>query len=205
MEIPDAHHRGEAAPAGQRALRWAAVVLVVLVCEGCGSVRGDTAGGRVAPQDGSNPAGGESGAWLTGTTNQRFALVAKHLRGFDVAMVETGYRYVELYWAGADRNWDYAAYQVGKIRTTVANGVERRPLRAPSARMLDGSLDQVSTAIARRSPAAFAAAFTTLTATCNACHQVEHVPFVSVRVPTHRLSPVNAAVEQPADTEGAPR
>lgn len=175
--------------------RWAAAglslvaLLGVVGSHGCGPARRDAAPAAV-PAPASGPAGGE-GAWLTGDVDERFTLVAKHLRGFDVAMVETGYRYVELYWAGTDRNWSYAEYQVGKIRTAVANGVERRPRRAPSARMLDGALDLVSQAIRSRDPTAFAASFGTLTATCNACHQAEGVGFMTVRVPTQRLSPVN--------------
>ena len=45
----------------------------------------------------------ESDGWLRGSVDDRFALVSKHLRGFDMAMVEVGYRYTELYWAGRDR------------------------------------------------------------------------------------------------------
>ena len=49
-------------------------------------------------------ASGEGG-WLAGTADQKFDTVAKHLRGFDMAMVETGYRYSEVYWAAQDSNW----------------------------------------------------------------------------------------------------
>jgi hypothetical protein len=73
------------------------------------------------------------GGWLRGGPGERFDTVARHLRGFDVAMVETGHRYVELYRAGQDENWGYAGYQVKKIRTAVENGLERRPTRAASA------------------------------------------------------------------------
>jgi hypothetical protein len=83
------------------------------------------------------------GAWLSGTVDERFALVAKHLRGFDVAMLETGHRYAELYWAGRDRNWPFAQYQIDKIRTAIGNGLERRPNRAASAAMLDGPLNRI--------------------------------------------------------------
>lgn len=127
---------------------------------------------------------------LEGTNDERFIRVAQHLRGFDVAMAETGYRYTELYWAGQDRNWDYAKYQVEKIRTAVRNGVERRPGRAQSAQMLEGALPGVEEAITARDPALFTERFTALTATCNACHQVERVPFVHVRPPSIRMSPV---------------
>lgn len=128
--------------------------------------------------------------WLRGTVDERFALLSKHLRGFDMAMVEVGHRYTELCWAGRDRNWGYAEYQLGKIETAVANGVERRPARAASARMLDGAISTVRAAIERRDGAAVDAALTTLTATCNGCHQAERVPFITVGPPTVRSSPV---------------
>jgi hypothetical protein len=116
--------------------------------------------------------------------------VAKQLRGFDVAMVETGHRYTELYWAGRDGNFEYAAYQVEKIRTAVENGVERRPKRATSAKMLEAGLLGMEEAIKARDQALFAKNFETLTVICNACHQAERVPFVTVTIPTQRLSPV---------------
>lgn len=48
-------------------------------------------------------------------------------------MVETGHRYVELYWAGEDGNWEFAKYQLEKIKHTIELGIERRPKRAVSA------------------------------------------------------------------------
>lgn len=135
----------------------------------------------------------EDARWLLeGSTDERFVRAAAHLRGFDVAMVETGYRYGELAWAGRDRNWGYAEYQLGKIETAIARGVERRPRRAASARMLAGAVASVRQAITARDGAAFDASFETLTATCNACHQAERVPFVHVVPPSVRTSIVHA-------------
>lgn len=138
---------------------------------------------------------GES--WIRGDVDQRFTLVAKHLRGFDVAMVETGYRYGELYWAGEDRNWDYAAYQLEKIETAVANGLERRPKRAASAAMLAPAVERVRSAIARRDTPGFAQSFAQLTQTCNACHVAEQVAFVQVAPPPQRQSPVRVPAVTP--------
>lgn len=133
----------------------------------------------------------EGEAWLlAGTVDDRFVRVARHLRGFDVAMVETGQRYAELYWAGQDRNWEYARYQLDKIRIAVENGVERRPKRAASAQMLEGALPGVESAIEARDPRLFAQCFEVLTQTCNKCHEQERVPFVHVQPPSQRLSPV---------------
>ena len=135
----------------------------------------------------------EGAAWLlVGSDDERFTRVARHLRGFDVAMAETGYRYGELHWAAQDRNWGYAEYQLHKIETAIANGIERRPRRAASARMLGGAVAQVRDAITRRDGAALDAALVTLTATCNACHNAERVPFVRVVPPAVRTTIVSA-------------
>jgi hypothetical protein len=100
-------------------------------------------------------ASGEGG-WLAGTVDEKFETVAGQLRGFDMAMVETGYRYNELYWAARDGNWGYAGYQAGKIRTAIENGVVRRPKRAKSAEtFLTIALPAVQAAILARSSAAW--------------------------------------------------
>jgi cytochrome c556 len=160
-----------------------------LLALGCPQQEAVSSGGDRVPAAAPDPA-----AWLLqGSVDERFARVAKHFRGFDMAMVEVGHRYTELYGAGQDRNWEYAQYQLDKIGTAVDNGVERRPARAESARMLEGALQSARGAVEANDPGAFDAAFTTLTQTCNACHQAERVPFVQVRPPTVRTSPVLAA------------
>ncbi len=157
---------------------------------------GTSSAAPAASPTGSAAAPGDEAAWLlAGSQDERFAKVAKHLRGFDVAMAETGYRYSELYWAGKDRNWEYADYQLRKIQTTIANGVERRPRRAASARMLDGAVTAVKDAIAKRDGAALDTAFGTLTETCNACHRAEKMGFVRVAPPSVRTSVVVAPAE----------
>jgi cytochrome c556 len=144
----------------------------------------------------------EGAQWLLeGSQGNRFVRIAKHLRGFDVAMVETGYRYGELHWAGRDRNWGYAEYQLGKIETAVSNGLERRPARADSARMLDGAVTTVRDAIAAQDGPAMDAALEGLTETCNACHEAERVPFIRVAPPNARLSPVDPGAHPSTDRE----
>lgn len=177
----------------------AGALLAVFIAQGCERAAGEPTHSESPP---SAAAPNPDAAWLAGSVDERFAQVAKHLRGFDVAMVETGYRYVELYWAGADGNWGYADYQLGKIRTAIGNGVERRPQRRQSARMLDAPQQQLSAVIQARNHAAFEPAFAALTAACNACHQAEDVGFVTVQVPTQRLSPVRFAVA-PQDLAGS--
>jgi hypothetical protein len=158
-----------------------------------------------APHASASASVPEDARWLLeGTNDDRFIRVAAHLRGFDAAMVETGHRYGELYWAGRDRNWDYATYQLGKIETAVARGVERRPKRAASARMLEGAVISVREAITARDGAAFDTAFSTLTTTCNACHRAEGVPFIHVAPPAVRSSSCGARKRRHRDGGGQP-
>src|SRR3990172_9440034 len=100
-------------------------------------------------RDENKPSGADG--WLKGDENQKFETIAKQFRGFDMAMVETGYRYQELYWAGKDENWEYAAYQAEKIKVAVENGLERRPKRAVSAQdFLNIALPEMDSSIASR-------------------------------------------------------
>jgi hypothetical protein len=128
---------------------------------------------------------------------ERFVRIARQLRGLDVAMAEIGYRYGELHWASRDRNWGYAAYQLAKIEIAMANGVERRPKRAASARMLEVPAAAIRNAITSRDGAALDTAMVSLMTSCNACHRAEQVPFIRIEPPTLRGSVVHAP-------EGAP-
>lgn len=129
--------------------------------------------------------------WLKGTDSEKFDVVANQLRGFDMAMVETSYRYQELYWAGQDENWEYALYQLEKNRKTIENGLERRPKRAESAqRFLDVSIPEMEIAINAKDTTFFYESFDLFTNACNNCHAQEQVPFFTIKPPLSRLSPV---------------
>ena len=106
-------------------------------------------------------------------------------------MVETGYRYMELFFAGQDGNWEAAAYQTAKLRLAIENGLERRPKRAASAApFLTGALAAVEEAVVARDRARFDVRFADLTAACNTCHVMEQVAFFEVHPPEIRPSPI---------------
>lgn len=137
-----------------------------------------------------NPPSGRDG-WLKGTPHEKLDVVAKQLRGFDMTMVETGYRYQELYWAGTDGNWEYAAYQVEKIKQAIEYGLERRPKRAASAEaFLKEGLPPMEKLVKEKDSVGFLAAYEMLTKQCNVCHKEEEVPFFTIKPPLHRQSPV---------------
>ena len=129
--------------------------------------------------------------WLSRDHDEQQLQLERHLRGFDVAMMEVGHRYIELYWAGEDANWEAAAYELQKMRLAIEDGLERRPKRATSARpFLAGPLAAMGEAVAARNTELFATRFQDLTAGCNACHVMEQVPFFEIRPPEARVSPI---------------
>ena len=154
---------------------WLALLLAVCVATGC---RLDTS---------------SKNSWIEGNSNERWTAMERQLRGLDVAMVEMGYRYEELYWAGADANWAYADYQLKKMRLTLENALVRRPKRRASAEELFmSSLDEMKRAVAGKEREGFAEAFAGLTAACNSCHVAEGVPTFHVERSADRPSPIRA-------------
>lgn len=139
----------------------------------------------------NNNQSNSKGDWIKGTEEEKIKAIEKHFRGFDNAMVETGYRYQELYWAGRDTNWEYAKYQLEKIKIAIENGLQRRPRRAKSAEyFLKKILPAMQQSVDSRDTAIFTKEFLTLTINCNNCHAMEKVPFFSVKLPTERQSPI---------------
>lgn len=131
------------------------------------------------------------GEWIKGTETEQIKTIEKQFRGFDNAMVETGYRYQELYWAGQDQNWEYADYQIEKIKIAIENGLERRPKRAKSAEhFLTYILPEMKKSIQSRDTALFNKGFQVLTINCNSCHAMEKVSFFTVKIPADRQSPI---------------
>jgi len=140
-------------------------------------------------EEGNKPSGADG--WLKGDENEKFETIANQLRGFDMAMVETGYRYQELYWAGKDENWEYALYQSEKIKVAIESGLERRPKRAGSAQnFLDVALPDIQKAISSKDTLLFSRSFVALTSSCIACHAQENVPYMWVKTPEVRQSPI---------------
>ena len=131
------------------------------------------------------------GNWINGTEHEKLEIIEKQFRGFDMAMVETGYRYQELYWAGQDENWEYADYQIKKIRKAIENGLERRPKRAKSAEnFLTVTLPEMGEALEERDTVVFNKNFKILTNSCISCHAMEKVPHFTVKTPLYRQSPI---------------
>lgn len=129
--------------------------------------------------------------WLKGSTDEKFDELADQQAGFGRAMMEVGYRYQELYWAGMEANWGYAEHQLEEIHEVIELALVRRPLRAASAQaFMEHSLPEMEKVVAQQDTVLFAKAFVAFTANCNACHIRENMPYINVEIPQMRLSPV---------------
>ena len=128
--------------------------------------------------------------WLPDGDAQKFKAIEDQLAGFSQAMIEVGHRYNDLHWAGVDRNWGYAEYQLEHIEEAIEAGIIRRPGRADSARpFLDATIPSLQEAIEAQDGAAFDERFEAFTNHCNSCHVQEEVAFIYVTPPEVRLSP----------------
>ena len=151
-------------------------------------------GSRKAPD--SEPIQGATqpvpeGEWLKGSADDKFTLVEKQLRGLDKTMVEVGYRFTELYFAGREQNWDYAKYQAEKIDVAVRLGLERRPKRAQSAQFfLADEVPAILEAIESKDDEVFQKGMDRLRSSCMKCHNLEKVSFFTVEFPQYRASPI---------------
>ena len=131
------------------------------------------------------------GQWIKGNEREQLNIIENQFRGFDMAMVEIGYRYQELYWAGQDENWDYADYQLQKIDKAIKQGIERRPKRAASAQhFIDYVIPEVDKAIKTKDTVVFNTNFNMMRNNCISCHTMEKVPSFIVRIPKFRQSPI---------------
>jgi hypothetical protein len=124
--------------------------------------------------------------------DKQIEAIDRQFRGFDMAMVEVGYRYTEMYFAGLEGNWDYALYTGEKMAWAIQNGFERRPKRRENAEQIffRDAYPQVLDAMKKKDIALFKARVDALRHACNACHGAEGVPFIKVGMPAVRHTPL---------------
>lgn len=98
--------------------------------------------------------------------------------GLGEIMTLTQMRHAKLWLAGSAGNWDLAAYEVSELEEGFHDAAEFHPTdesSVPIAKlvpaMTDGPLAALRAAIEKKNARAFAKAFDSLTAGCNACHQ----------------------------------
>jgi hypothetical protein len=99
-------------------------------------------------------------------------------------------RHIKLGLAGRERNWPYAAYELGELSETfddIAQLVpthDNLPIPQMIASTVKSPMAALAAAIKNSDAPAFAAAYAELTASCNACHRSAGHAAIVIRVPT---------------------
>jgi len=132
--------------------------------------------------------------WLmeTNSSEAKFQKIEKQFRGFDLAMVEVGYRFNSFYFAIQDENYPLANYQWDKIKKAIENGTERRPARKHNSKImfLDTGYKNMKEALAKKDKKLITKEYSRVKQSCNACHIAERVPFIEVIDPKERWQPI---------------
>ncbi|WP_068874018.1 MULTISPECIES: hypothetical protein [unclassified Phenylobacterium] len=94
---------------------------------GCDAADQRPSAGKPSPND-----------WLLAAESDeaRLKLIQRQMRGFDQPMWEVGERFERLHGALERGNYDLAVYHWEKIRTTIENGIAKRPARRTNSEAL---------------------------------------------------------------------
>ena len=98
-------------------------------------------------------------------------------------------RHIKLAFAGREKNWTYAAYELHELEEAFERAAQGWPQwrSVPIAQMMDSVTKEpmaaVSQAIKDADTNRFNAAYKQLTEACNACHQAADRAMIVIRVP----------------------
>jgi hypothetical protein len=143
----------------------------------------DIAAQQPAPAATAAPAAVNVNDWLLNapTDTDRFKKLQTFLRGFDQPMWEVGERYMRVYDALADGNYELATYHWEKIRSTITTGYMKRPKRQPNAdaMFVNNIYEPVLAAIKSGDQKKAWDGFDLARSACMACHEAEKVGFMN--------------------------
>lgn len=107
--------------------------------------------------------------------------------GLGEFMTATQLRHAKLWFAGKNRNWELAAYEVDEIKEGLQDAakfhasVDGIPVAEMIKTIVDPRLERLEKAVEAKSNAQFAAAFDALTDGCNSCHSKAGKPFIRIQ------------------------
>jgi hypothetical protein len=112
--------------------------------------------------------------------------------GLGELMTFTQIRHAKLWFAGQERNWEVAQYEVDKLQEGFDDVVRFHPAHKDSplplpllvSKIMTTPIGDLREAIKARDEEKFVAAYDALMAGCNACHQTANFGFNVVRRPS---------------------
>jgi glucose/arabinose dehydrogenase/cytochrome c1 len=131
---------------------------------------------------------------FTGQARARQSAASDSLPDQAHAMTDVGYHFANLWFAGQNKNWDLARYELETTRSHLKSAVKIRPVYATKSGAqvdLNAILDAVNNtmlkaageAIDSRDAAGFEAAYRQTMSGCYACHASCEKPFLRVQIP----------------------
>ncbi len=114
-------------------------------------------------------------------------LAKSYKPGFGELMTAVQTHHAKLWFAGKNKNWKLAAFEIHEIDEVIEKIQKYQKSRKESALlpMITPALDSVSYAIIRQNLPLFKKSFVNLTETCNTCHISTQFEFNIVKIPTH--------------------
>ncbi|GAB2833825.1 hypothetical protein [Ferruginibacter profundus] len=105
--------------------------------------------------------------------------------GFGEFMSSIQVHHAKLWFAGQNKNWALADFEIHEIMEAVENIQKYQTERKESEKviMLNPALDSVNAAITKQDPVQFKNSYVLLTNTCNNCHHAVNFQFNVVTVP----------------------
>jgi len=93
--------------------------------------------------------------------------------------------HAKLYFAGKNKNWELAEFEMGEIKEAL-DDINKYCADRPEIKslpILNPAVDSVNNAVKAKSLQRFEAGFVLLTGACNSCHQTTHHQFNVIKVP----------------------
>jgi len=105
--------------------------------------------------------------------------------GFGEFMSSIQVHHAKLWFAGQNKNWALADFEIHEIMEAVENIQQYQTERKESEKivMLNPALDSVNAAIEKKDPVQFKSSYVLLTNTCNNCHHAVQFEFNVVTIP----------------------
>lgn len=109
--------------------------------------------------------------------------------GLGEFMTLTQLRHAKMWFAGKQRNWDLAAYEIDEIKEGLEDAARLHPTldKIPIAEMIkaiiDPRIEQLAKSVEAKDSSQFSAAFDELTNGCNTCHAAANKPFIRIQRP----------------------
>ncbi len=110
----------------------------------------------------------------------------KYKPGLGEFMTGIQLHHSKLWFAGINKNWDLAKFELDEIRELMQTAKELLPERSETEVLpiLIPPLDSLGNSIDQKNVDKFKSDYKNLTGTCNDCHQTVNYPFNVIKIPT---------------------